>query len=137
MNIHNRRIVMGKVPEMGYMGGIVPVAPPNQLAMLHDYVDPGERLVACPNQDVVYGFGLLDFSQDAVVVQVPDFGERFWVYQIVDQRTDSFVKIGKMYGTKPGFYLLTGPNWKGAVPSGIAGNFPLDNNARCHCSACL
>jgi hypothetical protein len=123
MNIHNRRIVMGKVPEMGYMGGIVPVAPPNQLAMLHDYVDPGERLVACPNQDVVYGFGLIDFSQDAVVIQVPDFGERFWVYQIVDQRTDSFVKIGKMYGTKPGFYLLTGPNWKGAVPSGIAGTF--------------
>src|SRR5215469_6571063 len=123
VNIHNRRIIMGKVPEMGYMGGIVPVAPPNQLAMLHDYVSPEERLVACPNQDVVYGFGLLDFSQEPVVVQVPDFGDRFWVYQVVDQRTDSFVQIGKMYGTKPGFYLLTGPGWKGTVPSGIAGVF--------------
>jgi hypothetical protein len=123
VNIHNRRIIMGKVPEMGYMGGIVPVAPPNQLAMLHDYVAPEERLVACPNQDVVYGFGLLDFSQEPVVVQVPDFGDRFWVYQIVDERTDSFAQIGKMYGTKPGFYLLTGPGWTGTVPSGIAGVF--------------
>jgi hypothetical protein len=123
VNIHNRRIIMGKVPEMGYMGGIVPVAPPNQLAMLHDYVAPEERLVACPNQDVVYGFGLLDFSQEPVVIQVPDFGDRFWVYQIVDERTDSFVQIGKMYGTKPGFYLLTGPGWNGTVPNGIAGVF--------------
>jgi hypothetical protein len=123
VNIHNRRVIMGKVPELGYMGGIVPVAPPNQLAMLHDYVAPEERLVACPNQDVVYGFGLLDFSQEAVVIQVPDFGDRFWVYQVVDQRTDSFAQIGKMYGTKPGFYLLTGANWKGTVPSGISGVF--------------
>jgi hypothetical protein len=120
VNIHNRRLIMGKIPQAGYMGGIVPVAPPNHLAMLHDYVDPGERLVACPNQDVVYGFGLLDFSQDAVVLQVPEFGDRFWVYQVVDQRTDSFVKLGKMYGTKPGFYLLVGPGWNGTVPKGIS-----------------
>jgi len=46
VNVHNRRIVMGKVPEPGYMSGIVPVAPPNQLAMLHDYVVPEERVVA-------------------------------------------------------------------------------------------
>jgi hypothetical protein len=36
-----------------------------------------------------------------VVIQVPDFGDRFWVYQIVDLRTDSFVQLGKMYGTTP------------------------------------
>jgi hypothetical protein len=119
VNLHNRRVIMGKVPEPGYMGGIVPVAPPNQLAMLHDYVAPEERLVACPNQDVVYGFGLLDFSREPAVIQVPDFGDRFWVYQVVDQRTDSFAQLGKMYGTKPGFYLLAGPDWEGSVPSGI------------------
>jgi hypothetical protein len=56
--------------------------------MLRDYIDPGERLVACPNQDVTYGFGLFALDQEPVVVQVPDFGDRFWVYQVVDQRTD-------------------------------------------------
>jgi hypothetical protein len=35
-------------------------------------------VVACPNQVVVY------------VIQVPDFGARFWVYQVVDDRTDSY-----------------------------------------------
>ena len=52
-------------------------------------------------------------------MQVPDFGERFFTYQIVDHRTDSFASIGKQYGTKPGFYLLVGPHWKGDVPPGI------------------
>jgi hypothetical protein len=128
VNMHNRRLILEKLPEPGLMGGIVPVAPPNQLSMLRDYIDPGERLVACPNQDVVYGFGLFTLDYDPIVVQVPDFGNRFWVYQVVDQRTDSFVRLGKMYDTKPGFYLLAGPDWKGAVPDGIAGVFRSKTN---------
>ncbi len=123
VNIHNRRLTFEKVPEPGYMGGIVPVSPSNQLCMLTDYIVPEERVVACPNQDVVYGFGLIDFTKDAVIVQVPDFGDRFWVYQVCDQRTDGFASIGKMYGSKPGFYLLTGPNWNGKVPKGIVKTF--------------
>src|SRR5262249_43143341 len=31
--------------------------------------------------------------------------------------------IGAMYGTKPGFYLLVGSDWKGDVPNGITGVF--------------
>jgi len=126
VNIHNRRVTFEKLPGPGYMGGVLPVGPSNSLTMLRDYVDPSERAVACPNQDVVYGLGILDFSKDAVVIQVPDFKDRFWVYQIVDQRTDSFAKLGKMYGTKPGFYLLTGPGWNGTVPNGITGTFHAD-----------
>jgi hypothetical protein len=128
VNMHNRKLILSKLPEPGLMGGIVPVAPMNQLSMLRDYIDPGERLVACPNQDVVYGFGLFSLDQEPVVVQVPDFGDRFWVYQAVDQRTDSFVQLGKMYGTKPGFYLLAGLNWNGAVPNGITGVFRSKTN---------
>jgi hypothetical protein len=63
------------------------------------------------------------------VVQVPDFGSRFWVYQVVDQRTDSFAQIGKMYGTRPGFYLLVGPHWQGNdLPNGITGAFHCSTN---------
>ena len=62
---------------------------------------------------------MLALDQSPVVIQVPDFGDRFWVYQIVDARTDSFASLGKMYGTTPGFYLLAGPNWRGEVPKGI------------------
>lgn len=30
-----------------------------------------------------------------------------------DVRTDSFVSLGSMYESKPGFYVLAGPNWNG------------------------
>ncbi len=127
-NVYNRRLAFKELPEPGLMGGTVPVAPPNRLSMLTDYIAPDERLVACPNQDVVYGFGTLALDVSPVVVQVPDFGSRFWVYQVVDVGTDGFANLGKMYGTRPGFYLLVGPNWKGTVPKGITKVFRSRSN---------
>lgn len=100
----------------------------NTFARLTDYIVPEQRHVACPNQDVVYGAGFTAFDISPVVVQVPDFGDRFCVYQIVDQRTDGFAQIGKMYGTTPGFYLLAGPDWQGQVPKGIAKVFRRSTN---------
>jgi len=128
VNVYNRRLAFKDVPEPGLMGGIVPVAPLNRLCMLSDYIEPQERMVACPNQDVVYGAGSIALDISPVVLQVPDFGKRFWVYQVVDSRTDSFVDIGAMYGTKPGFYLLVGPKWKGKAPKGIRKVFRAGTN---------
>jgi hypothetical protein len=118
VNVYNRRLAFSQVKEAVKAGPLIQT-PVNRLAMLTDYVDPEERSVACPNQDVVYGIGSLALDLSPVVIQVPDFGTRFWVYQIVDLRTDNFVQLGKMYGTTPGFYLLVGPNWRGEVPKGI------------------
>ena len=127
VNMVNRRLAFAKVPEV-MLSGPVPMAPLNRLTMLTDYIAPEERMIACPNQDVVYGAGLLALDQSPVVIQVPDFGDRFWVYQVVDTRTDSFASLGKMYGTTPGFYLLAGPNWNGEVPKGITKVFRASTN---------
>jgi hypothetical protein len=35
-------------------------------------------------------------TRNPVIVQVPDFGSRFFTYQIVDHRTDSFASIGRI-----------------------------------------
>jgi hypothetical protein len=88
------------------MAGPVPVAPFNRLAMPTDYVEPEERLVACPNQDVVYGARSLALDLWPVVIQVPDFGDRFWVYQAVDDRTDSFIQLA---------WISEGASFAGAV----------------------
>jgi hypothetical protein len=127
VNVYNRRLTYEKVPEI-MLSGPVPAAPLNQLGMLSDYIVPEERIVACPNQDVVYGVGALALDVSPAVIQVPDFGDRFWVYQIVDARTDSFADLGKMYGVTPGFYLLAGPNWKGSAPKGITKVFRASTN---------
>ena len=124
VNSHNRRAAFayvtsqnGNVP--GWNGGVLPMAPVGQLAMLNDYIKPEQTFVACPNQDVAYGAGFSALDKDPTVFQVPDFGDRFWVYALYDARTDEFAEIGKPYGTKPGFYMIAGPNWKGEVPAGI------------------
>ena len=119
VNQINRRASFAKAPEPGRLGGVLPVAPVGYVAMLTDYIAPDQTFVTCPNQDTVYGAGFMSLDTQPVVVQVPDFGDRFFTYQIVDHRTDSFASIGKQYGTKPGFYLLVGPNWNSNPPTKI------------------
>ena len=103
------------------MGGITPVSPPGRISMLSDYIQADQHFITCPNQDTVYGAGYQRVDTQSVVVQVPDFGDRFFVYQIADARTNSFGGIGKQYGTQPGFYVVVGPKSKGTIPSGITG----------------
>jgi len=119
VNMMNRRGALSKAPEPGRLGGVLPASPTGQIAMLYDYIDPGQNFIACPNQDVVYGLGFFSLDEQPVVIQVPEIGDRFWVYAIYDARTDQVGQIGKPYGSKPGFYLLVGPNWQGEIPQGI------------------
>ena len=119
VNMWNRRAGITEAPEPGRLGGVVPVAPRGRIGMLNDYVLPDQSFVACPNQDVAYGLGYFSLDQEPVVIQVPDFGDRFWVYALYDARTEQFGQLGKPYSTEAGFYLLVGPEWRGEVPEGI------------------
>jgi hypothetical protein len=119
VNLYNRRLAFQKASEPGLVGGVLPLAPLNRLAMLSDAIEPGQRWVACPTQDLIYGASILALDVSPVVIQVPDFGKNAWVYQMADLRTDGFARLGSMYGSKPGFYMVVGRDWKGEVPKGI------------------
>ncbi|UTF60172.1 DUF1254 domain-containing protein [Gilvimarinus sp. DA14] len=128
VNMHNRQTLFATAPHPGLLGGVLPVAPLNHVSMLSDYLAPEQRFITSPNQDVVYGAGFLELDKEPVVIQVPDFGDRFWVYQIVDQRSDSFAEVGIQYDTEPGMYLLVGPDWQGKKPKGINAVFRSQTN---------
>ena len=119
--VYNQRTELTKAPETVLIAGVMPIGPMNQVVMLTSYIDPSETFIAIPNQDDVYGLGWLSLAKEPVVIQVPDFGDRFWTYPVYDARTDEISELGLQYGTKPGFYMVVGPNWKGATPDGIAG----------------
>jgi len=119
--VYNQRTELTKAPEPILINGVLPLAPMNTVVMLTDYVAPAERYIADPNQDVVYGLGYLSLEKEPVVIQVPDFGDRFWTLPVYDARTDQISELGLQYGTKPGFYMIVGPNWKSDTPAGIAG----------------
>jgi hypothetical protein len=116
----NQRAIHANVTEPMIVNGLA-VAPVNQLVMYHDYINPIERSLGDPNQDVVYGVSYMDLGKEPVIVQVPEFGDRYWVCEILNARADEFSELGKQYGTKPGLYMIVGPNWNGTTPPGIAG----------------
>ena len=67
----NRAKAFSELPEPGLVGGEVPIAY-GGIAMLTDYITPKQRVIACANQDVVYGPGFLPLDKEPFVVQVPE-----------------------------------------------------------------
>ena len=118
VNMLNRNAKITRAPYPGQAGPL-PAAPRGHVGMLHDYIEPTETFVTCPNQDVAYGLGFFSLDEEPVIAQVPDFGGRFWVYALYDARTDQFGELGRPYRSRPGFYLLVGPKWKGEKPAGV------------------
>jgi hypothetical protein len=126
--VYNQRTALSKAPEPILLNGVLPLAPMNGVVMLTSYISPAERYIGDPNQDVVYGLGYLSLEKEPVIVQVPDFGDRYWTLPVYDARTDQASELGLQYGTKPGFYMIVGPDWKGETPAGIAGVVRLSTN---------
>ena len=120
VNMINRRAAITQAPHPGRLNGVLPAAPRGQIGMLSDYIDPGQNFVTCPNQDVVYGLGFFSLDEEPVVIQVPDFGDRFWVYALYDARTDQFARDRQTLRYEAGLLPARRTNWKGENPAGIA-----------------
>jgi hypothetical protein len=89
VNIYNRLLAHEKLPAPGWRAACCRL---RRRIISACFTTTSSLLsaVAYPNQDVVYGQCVLAVDCEPFVIQVPDFGKRFWVYQIVDQRTDSY-----------------------------------------------
>ena len=72
------------------------------------------------NHDTLLVVGWLDLSKGPQVLHVPDFSGRYYSVQFTDPFSVDFAYVGKRStGTKAGDYLITGPDWKGQVPSAM------------------
>jgi hypothetical protein len=74
------------------------------------------------NRDTLLTVGWLDLSKAPQVLRVPDMAGRYYSVQLTDPSTNTnFAYVGKRTtGTEAGDYLIGGPRWKGAVPTGMA-----------------
>jgi hypothetical protein len=82
------------------------------------------------NRDTLLTAGWLDLSKGPQVLHVPDFSERYYSVQFTDPSDNTnFAYVGKRTtGTEAGDYLISGPGWKGQVPSGMT-QISSPNNA--------
>jgi hypothetical protein len=90
---------------------------------LHVSLPPGSSNLMSygTNRDTLYVCGWLDLSKGPQVLHVPDMAGRYYSVQFTDpSKNTNFAYVGKRTtGTQAGEYLITGPNWKGQVPSGM------------------
>ncbi|MDM0001873.1 DUF1254 domain-containing protein [Variovorax sp. J22P240] len=107
--------------EPGATLGLFPGAPKNRMGYLADYMPAPQRKVVTPNNDTIYGVGLVDLASDSVVIQTPTDAPKghYWTIQIVDLFTTVTHQLGSASGTPGGKLLLVGPGWKGEKPAGF------------------
>jgi hypothetical protein len=73
------------------------------------------------NHDTLLTVGWLDLGKGPQVLHVPDMSNRYYSVQFTDPSYNTnFAYVGKRTtGTQAGDYLVAGPGWQGAVPSGM------------------
>lgn len=89
---------------------------------LHTSLPPGSSnlMSVGVNHDTLLTVGCLDLSKGPLVIHVPDFSGRYYSVQFTDPFNVDFAYVGtRVTGTQAGNYLITGPDWKGQVPSGM------------------
>jgi len=96
-------------------------APFNQIkneARVFTYKDTA---VVTPNSDTPYSFAWMDLRAEPVVLSVPAVEKaRYYSVMLEDGNTFVYGYIGsRATGNEAGDYMVAGPDWNGATPSGI------------------
>ena len=78
------------------------------------------RDVVRPNFDTLYSAAWVDLSQEPTVLSVPDPGDLYFLLPMYNMFGEVFASPGaRTMGNTAQTILLTGPDWSGAVPSGM------------------
>ena len=95
-------------------------APVNQMAKARQYPNASFTAVTAPNADTLYNSAFVDLTHEPMVLTIPDMGDRYYLFPMLDGWTNVFQVPGKRTtGDKQQVYALTGPGWKGTLPAGV------------------
>jgi hypothetical protein len=109
-----RRIVTNVASSVGTRG------PMGQIIKLREYPNASFRDVTAPNADTLYTTSFFDVGKEPWVLSIPDMKGRYFLFPLLDGWTNVFQVPGKRTtGTGPQTYAITGPGWKGTLPSGV------------------
>ncbi len=131
-NIFKRAII-----DRGFGGGPVPIntlftePPPLFADPIHTRLPPGSSklMTVGVNHETLLTVGWMDLSRGPQVLRVPEFSGRYYSVQFTDPFDVDFAYVGtRTTGTHAGDYFVTGPDWRGKVPSGMKQIPSLDNS---------
>lgn len=116
------------IVDQGFGDGPIPIntlyTEPQRLFAepLHTSLPPGSSklMTVGVNHDTLLAVGWLDLSKEPQILHVPSFSTRYYSVQFTDSFNVDFAYVGtRTTGTQAGDYLITGPGWKGRLPSGM------------------
>ena len=95
-------------------------APMGQLIKLRQYPNASFKDVTAPNADTLYTTAFLDVGKEPWVISIPDMKDRYFLLPMLDGWTNVFQVPGKRTtGTGAQTYAITGPGWRGTLPTGV------------------
>jgi hypothetical protein len=95
-------------------------APMGQIIKLREYPNASFKDVTAPNADTLYTTAFFDVGKEPWVLSIPDMKDRYYLMPLLDGWTTVFQVPGKRTtGTGAQTYAITGPEWKGTLPSGV------------------
>ena len=96
-------------------------APFNQIRNEPNVFTYKDTAIVTPNSDTPYSFVWMDLRAEPIVLSVPSIEpKRYYSVMLCDGNTYNYGYIGsRATGSEAGDYMVVGPDWKGATPSGI------------------
>jgi hypothetical protein len=104
-------------------------APMGYFVNVPKYPDASDKRVTAPNADTLYSTAWIDVGKEPYVLHVPDEHGRYYLMPMLDGWTTVFADPGKRTtGTDAADFAITGPGWKGTLPSGIKAAYASPTN---------
>ncbi|MEU7632783.1 DUF1254 domain-containing protein [Nocardia sp. NPDC049220] len=100
--------------------------PSNQFQHATTLPTPESRSLVRQSLDLMYSTAWLDLRAEPMVLQVPAMdGRRYWLMQLLDAWTNtvhnpSSIRPQATSAEPPFTYVVTGPDWSGALPEDLA-----------------
>lgn len=97
-------------------------APVNQFLYKKTFPDPTFTEIVSPNADTLYSQAWLDVSKEPMILTIPEMGDRYYLFPLLDEWTNVFFSPGtRTTGSGKGNYAILSPNWKGVLPDDVQG----------------
>lgn len=91
----------------------------NTITLRTSFANPDGVPIWRPNADTFYSRGILDLGGGPVVLSIPDMGDRYFSFQVIDPYTDIVDYIGsRTTGSGPGTFAIT---WDGGPQVAVPG----------------